>query len=350
MSDSCNSLAATKTATALRRGLPYGLVMATAGTSTVAGQWGLQTLAMALLGLAILQALWVLINGIWRHRSEFRLDCSAWWAIGPAHEHTGVHTIPLGLAVIVGGLTRFQLDGSMPWQLATNLGLALVWLTATLCVSRFLWSLVRHGLRLQTLDGAWFLVPAVLLGAGIATQQVAANLSGWMATGLAQAALTSVLLGWFGYVAVTLIACVRVWRFGLGGVAQAPWWIAMGCAGLAAAALGHVIAGSVADSWLQHALVMAMLVTSIVAVILCVPIIASSIRFLLLHCQFRAKAVWPPTFSTAVFTLGCLQTGSILSSPAFHYLGLGAGLVTLALWAVTMIWNTKYICTNHTTP
>lgn len=323
--------------------------MATAGTSAVAAQWDLHILATALLGLAILQGIWVLIRGIWSHRAELRLGGPSWWPIGSAHEHTDGHTIPLGLAVIVTGLTRLEAGGvTAPWLLLV--GLALVWLISILCIGRFLWSLASHGFRLSTVDGKWFLVPAALLGTGITTQQAATNMASWNATLLPLTAFTSVLLGWFGYWAVTLAVCVRIRRCGLGGVAQAPWWIAMGCAGLATAALGHVMTGAATEWWSHHILVMAMLVTGSFAVILCVPIIGGSIRFLLRQCRFRGQAVWPPTFSTAVFALGCLQTGATLSSPAFRYLGLGAGLVTLTFWAVTMAWNAKCTFAEYARP
>ncbi|MGH7120403.1 MAG: hypothetical protein ACREFP_15670 [Acetobacteraceae bacterium] len=178
---------------------------------------------------------------------------------------------------------------------------------------------------MKTVDGAWFLVPATLLGAAIATEDLAPLMTGRGSKMLALFALGGALLGWLGYWAVAVIALVRVQRFGLGGVPQAPWWIAMGCAGLAAAASGCVLDGPFSWPALRAFLVAATGVIGICAVALCVPVAAASVRFLLRHCRYRAAAAWPPTFSTAVFALGCFQPGDILHFPAFRLLGVGAG-------------------------
>lgn len=327
---------------ALRRGLPYGAVMATSGASTVAGRCGLQALVTPLLGLAIAQALWILVAGVWRYRAEFRLGWAAWLVVGSAKEHTGVHTVPLGLAVIAGGLAGLSPAGPMPWLWhPAGICLGLAWLLTITCVSRFVGSLASHGLCLNTLDGTWFLVPAALLGTGMATQTLAAKFAGPLATLLVMSAFGAVLIGWVGYYLVTAAAFVRLRYFGLGGVPQAPWWIAMGCAGLAAAALGAVIEGPISTPLLQPFLVVALGVTIVFAVALCVPVIVEGTRFVLLYCRFRGPAVWPPTFSTAVLALGCLQAGEIVSSPLLRFLGLGAGLATLVFWAVTTGWNVK---------
>jgi hypothetical protein len=317
--------------------------MATAGASTLAGPCGLQELVVPLLVLAVLQALWVPAAGALRHRAEFRLERSAWLAIGSANEHSGIHTVPLGLAVIAGGLAGLSADGVASWQLLlmASACLALTWLLTIVCVGRFLWSLASRGLVLETIDGAWFLVPAALLGAAIATEDVAALVASRGASVLALLALGGTLLGWSGYWAVAVVAFVRVRRFGLGGVPQAPWWIAMGCAGLAAAALGRVLDGSSPWPALRAFLIAATTATDICAVALLIPVVAGGVKFLLWRCQFRAAAPWPPTFSTAVFALGCLQAGRVLQSPAFRFLGLGAGFTTLAFWAVTAGWNVK---------
>lgn len=325
----------------LRRGLPFGVVMATAGASVLAGDCGLQSFVAPLLTLAVLQALWIPIAGTWRHRADLHLGWRVWWTIGPAQEHSGIHTVPLGLAVITSGLVTLTAHGSAPWASALAVAcLALTWLLMIACVGRFMWSLMSRSLMLRELDGAWFLVPAALLGAAIATDAVAQQTVGYGTAILAGLALVAALLGWLGYWAVALAALVRVWRFGLGGVPQAPWWIAMGCAGLAAAALGRVVQSPGSGWSLQTFLIRAMVATDLVAVVLCVPVLAIGIVFLLRRCRYRARAPWPPTFSTAVFALGCLATGDILQSAGFRVLGLGAGYATLAFWVVTAAWNT----------
>lgn len=321
------------------RGLPYGAVMATAGTSTLAGYCGLTELVVPLLVLAMLQALWVPVAAARRYRSSL---VSTSFAMVAACEQTGMHTVPLGLAVIAGGLAGLR--AAAPWLVLplAALCLALAWLLAMVCIARLLWSLARYGLSLQMLDGSWFLVPAAVLGPVMATEEIVSSVSGWEATGLNLLALAGAVIGWLGYWLVAMLAAIRVWRLGLGGVAQAPWWIAMGCAGLAAAALGGLLDGSV--SWplpLATLLMLAMYTSAVCALVLFVPLIVGGADFLLQRCRFHDIAAWPPTFSTVVFALGCLQAGEVLRSPVFRLLGLGAGFAALMFWAVTAGWNTK---------
>ena len=135
-------------------------------------------------------------------------------------------------------------------------------------------------------------------------------------------------------------AAVRVRRIGVGGTPQAPWWIAMGCAGLAAAALGSVLeAGVPWPAPVRMLLAAAMCTAEIFAAALCVPVAAASVRFLLGCCRYRDMAAWPPMFSTAVFALGGLATGKVLQLPVFARIGLGAGASTLVFWLVTACWN-----------
>lgn len=333
-----------------RGSLPYGAVMATAGASVLAGRCGLQVLVAPLLALAVAQALWVPCAGAWRHRRGFGSQCRAWCNVGAAHRHTGIHTVPLGLAVIAGGLATLAAGGAGPWSwILACAGLGITWLLTLVYVGRFGWSLAFRDVALHTVDGAWFLVPAALLGAGIAAAAVAPLVSGNAATVLGALALAAVLLGWFGYLAVACAALLRVWRHGLGGVPQAPWWIAMGCAGLAAAALGVVLPSAAKLVWLHRWLRDAMATTVVVAIVLCVPVLIGGAVFLLRHCRFRGAAAWPPTFSTAVFALGCLAAGSALHSSVLRSIGLGAGYATLLFWTVTMAWNTWCACASPRT-
>lgn len=322
--------------------------MATAGASALAGSCGLQILVLPLLVLAIAQVLWATIAGVWHHRREFHLGWRAWWAIGPAQEHSGIHTAPLGLAVIAGGLTALAADGDGSWLWVFAYAcLGLTWLLTLVCVGRFVWSLSSHGFVLQMLDGTWFLVPAALLGAGMATDAIPVVLRGGAAAPIvAGLALAGTLLGWLGYWAVACAALARILRFGLGGVPQAPWWIGMGCAGLAAAALGRTLKSRDPALWLQPFLRNAMAVNDVVAIALCVPVLVLSAAFLLRRCRFHAPASWPPTFSTAVFALGCFESGDVLHSPTLQMIGLGAGYATLLFWAVTILWNAGRTCSR----
>lgn len=328
-------------AAALRAGLPFGAVMATAGASALAGQCGVAPLTRPLLSLAILQALWVSIRGIARHRTEFRIGWRAWWAVGPAHEHSGVHTVPLGLAVITSGLLTVPAAAATRWPLlVAEILLVVVWVSTVMAVSRFAWSLAVRGLDLCSLDGTWFLVPAVLLGAAIATDRLAVQLVQRWSEALRLLADASVGFGWFGYWALAALAGVRVWRHGLVGAARAPWWIAMGCAGLAAAALGQVLQNrphGLPEQWLADAIVMSVSA----AILLSVPVVLLSVRFLLWQRRLRGAGSWPPTFSTAVFAFGALQGARVLHASALGALGSGAAYATLLFWCMTTAWNLK---------
>lgn len=311
--------------------------MATAGASTLAGLCGLPALVAPLLALAAWQALWVAVAAALRYRTAQRSGSSTTWAVGAPHAHTGIHTVPLGVAVIAGGFAG--LDGAAVPRLAWAL-FGLTWLLTCACVGRFVWSLARCGLEIERVDGAWFLVPAALLGAVLATLDILPLAPGWNGRALDLLALAGAAFGWLGYWAVAVPAALRVGRFGLRGAPLAPWWIAMGCAGLAAAATGDVLdRGAPWPPALHAALAWATGATIVVAVALCVPVLAGSAVFLVRRCRFRDAAAWPPTFSTAVFALGCLQAGTVLRVPALWTLGFGAGLATLVLWFGTAAWN-----------
>ncbi len=328
-------------AAAVRGGLPFGVVMATAGASALARQCGAAPLMRPLLGLAILQAGWVTARSIAHRSAELRLGGHSWWSLGPAQEHSGFHTVPLGLAVIASGLLALGTAAAGHWPLwvaGTCLGAA--WLTTVIAISRFAGSLAVRGVDLRALDGSWFLVPAVLLGAAIATDRLAAQLAGHWSGILERFAAGSALIGWCLYWILAVLAGVRIRRHGLGVGAQAPWWIAMGCAGLAAAALGQVLQSGpprVPAQWLTDATAMSMGA----AILLSVPVVLLSGRFLLRRCGFRGTGAWPPTFSTAVFAFGAEQTGRVLHAPALSSLGLDAAYATLVFWCVTAGWNLK---------
>jgi tellurite resistance protein TehA-like permease len=316
--------------------------MATAGASVLAGPCGWPSLAVPLLGLAIVQAAWLPIAGLLRHGTELRLGGAGWWTIGPAQEHSGIHTVPLGLAIIASGLFTLSAREPGSWPLLpAEMCLGLTWLTTLSCIGRFGGSLAARGFSLKSLDGTWFLVPAVLLGTGIATEAMIPHCAPRWAGVLAAAALSGVLLGWAVYCMLAVTALARLYRHGLDGAPLAPWWIAMGCAGLAAAALGRVLEGEALGSPLRTFLSAAAVSSADVAVVLCVPVLVGGTWFLLRRCRYRAAAAWPPTFSTAAFALGCLQAGAVAPSQALRTLGIAAGDATLLFWAVTSGWNVK---------
>ena len=317
---------------ALRHGLPYGAVMATGGAAQLARACAVPGAVRPLLWLTVVEAGWIAGRGVIRHRRELRLALSVWTRIGPPAEHTGVLTVPLGLAVVATGLS------GQPGP-ARALGAALMvlaWLSAVLFVSRFSVSVSRLGPS-STLDGGWFLAPAAVLGAGIATGAYATDAAGVLADLLRWVALVAAGVGTTGYWTVVLGSAVAIARRGLGDGPRVLWWIAAGCGGLGAAGLARALSASggmwpVAVVMLVHG---AAIVTWSFAALLAVPIVAASVRSLARSRRIEKVAPWPPTFSTAVFALGALGAGKMLGLPAVTDVGKAAAGATLALWAVT---------------
>jgi hypothetical protein len=79
---------------ALRLGLSYGTVMATAGAGQLAGACGLPSAGRPLLWQAVAKAGWIAGPDLTRHRDELRLPQSTWARIGLPAEHTGALTVP----------------------------------------------------------------------------------------------------------------------------------------------------------------------------------------------------------------------------------------------------------------
>ncbi|MGC8519535.1 MAG: hypothetical protein ACP5P4_13600 [Steroidobacteraceae bacterium] len=314
--------------------------MATAGASALAVPCGLAPLMRPLLGLAVLQAVWISVRALGRHCRGLRIDWRAWRAVGPAHECCGAHTVPLGLAVITSDVLALGTTATRGPLWLAEIFLVMVWVTSVIAVGRFTGSLAARGFDLHRLDGTWFLVPAVLFGAGIATDRLAAQLAGHWFDALRLLAAGSTFIGAFGYWMLIVLAGLRIRLHGLGDPARVSWWIAMGCAGLGAAALGQVLQqrpSAVPAQWLLDATAMSLGA----ALLLCVPVLLLSAWFLLRQCEFRATASWPPTFSTAVLALGAFQAGRVLHLPALGILGLGAAEATLIFWSVTVGWNLR---------
>ena len=317
---------------ALRLGLPYGAVMATGGAAQLAGACGLPGAARPLLWLAVAEAGWIAGRGLLRHRGELRLPPSAWASIGLPAEHTGVLTVPLGLAVVATGLSTQP--GPAKVLGAAFVGLA--GLSAAVFVARFAVSVARRG-GTTAVDGGWFLAPAALLGAGIAAAAYAGQTVGVLADLLRWVALVAAAVGVAGYWAVAAGATLAVARRGLGHERRVLWWIAAGCGGLAAAAVGRVLAAGRAlfPSGVAAAGHVVAGATWSVAAVLAVPIVVASVRSLARTRRIVRAAAWPPTFSTAVFALGALATAKMSGVPAVTGVGKVAAGTTLALWAVT---------------
>lgn len=318
---------------ALRRGLPYGAVMATGAAAQLAGACRLTGAVRPLLWLAVGEALWICGRGMARHRRELRLPISAWLGLGPSGEHTGVLTVPLGLAVVATGLST---QHGEPAATVGVVCFVLAWLGAAVFLGRFVASIVRCH-RAETVDGGWFLAPAALLGAGIAAAARVPHASGAMHDVLQWASLLAAAAGVVGYWAVAAAAAARVTRRGLGDDRRVLWWIAAGCGGLAAASVGRALAAD--DSYwplgISVACHIAAAATWALAAALAVPIVIESLRWLSGTRRIVRLAPWPPTFSTAVFALGGLATGAMFHAHAITMIGKAAGFATLALWAIT---------------
>ena len=319
---------------ALRLGLPYGAVMATGGAAQLAGACGLPGAARPLLWLAVAEAGWIAGRGLLRHRGELRLPPSAWARIGLPADHTGVLTVPLGLAVVATGLSTQP----GPAKVLGAAFVVLAWLSAAVFVARFAVSVARRG-GTTAVDGSWFLAPAALLGAGIAAAAYAGQTVGVLADLLRWVALVAAAVGVAGYWAVAAGAALAVARRGLGQGRRVLWWIAAGCGGLAAAAVGRVLAAgrALVPSGVAAAGHVVAGATWSVAAVLAVPIVVASVRSLARTRRIVRAAPWPPTFSTAVFALGALATAKMLGVPAVTGVGKVAAGATLALWAVTAV-------------
>jgi len=323
---------------ALRVGLPFGFVMATGAASQLAGLCGEAWALKPLLWLAVAAAVWITGYGAFRHRAQFRAPLSTWTALGPPAQHGGVLTVPLGLAVVSTGLAGQT--GGFAAAVAT-VGLVLAWLAVLVFVPRFVASVSRTR-RLSALDGSWFLAPAVLLGVAISNvafvpHEASTVTQDW----LRFSALTAAILGALGYWTVLAAAAVRVARYRLGGARPVLWWIWAGCGGLAATSMSKAIgaSGSHWDSTITAILRPAVAVTWTVAAVLIVPILLLGARFMITTCKYQQHALWPPTFSSAVFALGGLAAGKLLASQTMSNIGKYAGYLTLIFWVVTATWN-----------
>ena len=122
----------------------------------------------------------------------------------------------LGLTVIAGDVLALGTTASRGPSWFAAICLVMTWVTSVMAVGRFAWSLAARGFDLHRLDGAWFLVPAALFGAGIATDRVAAQLAGHWPDVLRRLAAGSILIGAFGYWALIVLAGLRIRRYGLG--------------------------------------------------------------------------------------------------------------------------------------
>ena len=333
--------------------------MATGVSSQVARALDVRIAVAPLLWIAIAESVFITARGAVRHRSEFRAPRAAWTRLGPPREHTGVLTVTIGLAVTTVGL------GAETGSVATCLGLlglALTWMTGVLFGARLAGSLVKIRPRLRDVGGDWFLAPAALLAAAIASVSSLGHADAEMARALLWAALAAAAAGALCYWALTAVALARISRFRLRDGRPILWWIWAGCGGLAAVALAEVAdaGGRVRDNpgagaepfdpALLAALHDTATATWAAGASVLVPVLLLSIRHVVTHRRIAPSFPWPPTFSTAVIAIGALDVGRLMPMAAIGAVGRAVGYATLAGWLLTATWNTGSLIRRRPPP
>lgn len=327
----------------IRPGLPYGAVMATGAASDLAGRAGLGFIRLPLLWLTVTVALAV---PAWRAARQLREGADI--ALPrPPRARLGVFTVPIGLAVIGGGLA--QLDEPAA-QLGALCAVSLAWAATMALIVVVLVPMAASWPGTQAVDGTWFLAPAALLAdaigvAGIVGRSTAtpAQLLGWLA-------LMATGLGALGYVVVAVLAIARLAAGGLAGSARASWWIAAGCAGLTAAALCRTseigpVHGSAVTPWLAGTAVVFWGAGSLALI----PVVIGSARFVAQR-RLHGPIPWPPTFSTGVYAIGAAQVGRLAGLPAVTTLSGIAAAATVVLWVFSAYSRVRETATLAAVP
>jgi hypothetical protein len=303
--------------------------MATGGASHLAAATGLHPLAAPLLWVAVAEAIIVPLLGVRQRRSVGRaircLVCSA-----HAAQLFGTFTVPLGLAVVGAGLAR---GSGQVFPLACT-AVVLAWLTTLALLLAVVVPTVIRPAGVATVDGAWFLAPAALLGDAGATASVLRDLGPTVPPGVPWLALAGCGVGVLGYGLVLGFAAGRLARVGLQGSMLAPWWISAGCGGLAAASIGQLATVTPAAGTTVGYGLAALLAWGLGSAAL-IPVLGKSLGYLWRLRRLQASPPWPPTFSTAVYALGAIQVGRLCQLHFAAAVGQVAGLATVALWLAT---------------
>ena len=311
--------------------------MATGAASQLAVRAGVGVLRVPLLWLAVAVALTVVVRTAAAPGRRPRRDGVA--------TRFGDFTVPIGLAVIGGGLARLGGTAAVTGTFVLLGAWVVTGVLLATVVGPLVTSLGAAPLGLEAVDGTWFLAPAALLADAIGVAAMAGPLSGH-SPALRWLALAAAGAGAIGYLLVVALGAARVLVHGVGGTPLAAWWIAAGCGGLASAALRHALFTGGARwpvSVVAVGRVMAVATWSVAAV-LAVPIVVVSVLSLLRSHRVERAAPWPPAFSSAVFALGTLATGHITGVLAVVVIGKLTGAATLALWAVTAALHVPSPC------
>lgn len=306
--------------------LPFGAVMATGAASQLAGAAGVERLRLPLLGATIVVAVAVALRHL-AHRPRVRSGASA--------TRLGSFTVPVGLAVIGTGIA--SLKGPATAAAAAAI-VALAWLATGVLVVAVVLPLLAAPLPLAAVGGAWFLAPAALLADAIGVAAVAGRLSG--ATALSWLAALVALLGSTLYLLVVGLAVKRIATCGLARSPRSAWWIAAGCGGLSAAALGRVatvVQQTAGATVTVHGLAVMAFGAWAIGCAALVPVLTGSARYLLKLRRLSGRPPWPPTFSTGVFALGARQVGRLNGAPMVTHLADLAAVLTLGFWVTTVL-------------
>lgn len=295
--------------------------MATGAASQLAGPAGVGAVRVPLLWATIAVAVVAVAVGVAGRRQRPRG--------GPA-AHLGEFTVPIGLAVIGTGVA--QLGGPVVGVWAAVV-VASAWAATGVLVATVLVPLVIALPGLETVDGAWFLAPAALLADAIGATALAGRIPlpvaavGWLA-------VTAAATGAIGYLCVVGLAAGRIVAHRLGGVPRAPWWIAAGCGGLTAAALGRV---SAFDTAALHGFGLVALVFWAIGCAALAPVLAGSVRYVVGLRKVVGRPPWPPTFSTGVLALGALQVSRLNGAASIAHVADVAAVATIGLWVLTVL-------------
>jgi hypothetical protein len=310
--------------------LPYGAVMATGTASQLAEPAGVGVLRLPLLWATVAVAVAIPCAKLLRCQPDPADRNSR----DSAHGRFGEFTVPIGLAVISSGLAHVH----GPAALATAACAAgLAWVATLIAGMVLVVPVATAWPGITVVDGTWFLAPAGLLADAIAVASLIGRSPEGMRSLLGWVALVAGSIGTLGYLLVLALAAARLAAIGLEGARRAPWWIAAGCGGLSAAALGR--AGVVnplghGDEILRGFGWAALGLWAAGSAVL-VPVVAGSIWYLARLRHIKGRPPWPPTFSTGVYALGAAQAGGLLAlRPIVATAGVAA-VATVSLWALT---------------
>lgn len=316
--------------------LPFGVIMATGGASQMARAGILHFLSVPLLALGIVLAIVIPAVRWWRHHRKI---------FNPQNHYTnsernflfhhfGEFTIPLGLAVIGSGLAK---TGNEKAILLAEIIAILAWISTIVITIRTATSTKIKHRELWIVDGSWFLAPAAYLGDAIVTADLANHLPGIFNPALGWLSVTGTILGVLGYLLTLAIASIRVRYYSLKGVPLVLWWISAGCGGLAAAAAGQLNPVFTDILHMDSTVFLPGLTVAlwIIGSILLIPVLAGSLSYLFQRRHFTGSPAWPPTFSMAVYAMGCFGVGQLADWRFVNVLGTGAAFTTVILWLGT---------------